>query len=849
VGILHRWQSHPDPQQAAEKSQQLFHHWLSLNKSTTLDTAQPFLLTMKSWYKVNDSYKAADVLELWTKHLEGDLELAPTREAYHILLKTFSQQQGGCSSMKKESLNLLDYMERMQSIQPPDTETYAHVLACLIQRSAVEHRHGTAEQWQQVQTLLDRLNTVYQRGERRHAYYRLQAYSHVVCFAGSVNVDALAYLQEITLGDLPMAISFWKQHKGELADPSHLVGIAYQSVLSKLLRNKDAQKMEDLITRLEKDAPNELLLPWPQHYKMVIEGWSNTISTAGNSQAHTALGSHCEELLQRMEKRHFENDALTPISLAAYERVLWIYMKGQEHPAERLLAHVMALLEEKKITRAEPLLTDCWNHCLHAYLYREEPEGTLKLWHRMQSMDITPNGITHNIVLTALSQSTHLDAARYAQHILTALKESDMASESHYASVLVALSRSSEKGAATSAQALLEELEQAYDATRKEELRPSAIIYNAVISAWGRSRQHDAAVKAERVMERMKERANVDQRCPAPSVITYTAVLDALSRQGNSQAAEKAESMLFKTMENPQQMSYTCVMSAWARSGSNDAPERVMAIYNRLLLAYKESDCSELLRPDQATFGLLLDLWAKSKRTDAGEHAEGILRDMQENGVAANTVNYNNVILAHARSKKAFAFDRAEALLREMEERYSAGGGDEEQQTVKPNIVTHTNVIQALKRSRIKNKAQTAWDLFQSTLRAYKNGNEDVRPNVITINSVITACAFTVGDDQTRERAVKLALAAVVEMERQEITPNSTTFRMLLEAIGRQVSDMSERNRMSAYAFSRCRRENLVDSGVVDALRRFVPLLYEKVSSQLETHPVDMKETIDRRKP
>jgi hypothetical protein len=41
------------------------------------------------------------------------------------------------------------------------------------------------------------------------------------------------------------------------------------------------------------------------------------------------------------------------------------------------------------------------------------------------------------------------------------------------------------------------------------------------------------------------------------------------------------------------------------------------------------------------------------------------------------------------------------------------------------------------------------------------------------------------------------------------------------------------------------RRENLVDSGVTDALRRFVSLLYEEVSSQLKAEPVDIKTAID----
>jgi cytosine/adenosine deaminase-related metal-dependent hydrolase len=65
---------------------------------------------------------------------------------------------------------------------------------------------------------------------------------------------------------------------------------------------------------------------------------------------------------------------------------------------------------------------------------------------------------------------------------------------------------------------------------------------------------------------------------------------------------------------------------------------------------------------------LLLNLWAKCSQTDARERAKAVLQDMQKHGVAAITVNYNNVILAHARSKKALAFNQVEALLREMEE-------------------------------------------------------------------------------------------------------------------------------------------------------------------------------------
>lgn len=878
VQILHRWQSHPDPLVAAEMSEALLHHWLSYPQNKKLDTAEPFLLVMKSWHKLNDSHRAANVLELWNTLLEGDLELAPTREAFHILLQTLANNNQGS---EESCLSLLEYMERMQSIGnlflAIDTETYAHVVTCLTKSAVtVEDQYL---QWQRIKTMLERLNAVYQQEEPRHVYFRLQAYSQVVCLAVSVDLDAaLTLLQEMSHTDWPRAIAYWKQQEEvlEMKQPTHLVGIAYTSVLSKLLALKDAKQMDALLTRLEKDDPNHEL-PWPHHYKMTIEGWSKTILDkpetvldlhweellhsskeerhVENDDSVKQIGLHCEELLRRMEARHLNNEhnSVKQISLETYERVLRMYMKCQ-HPAEHLLAHVMALVEANKIPRSERHLTACWNHCLKAYFYQDQPDSTLKLWHRMQSRNVTSDSVTYAFVLLALSRRTtqqQPDSARYAQHILTLLqKESDnnnnniMATATHYGAVLVALSRSSgAKGYeadAVSAHALLKELEQAYDETENDQLQPTAIMYNAVITGWGRSGRHDAAIK---VLERMKKRCRADQkRCPAPNVMTYNAVLDALSRQCTCEAAEKAESLLLKEMMmmeewciRPRQVSYTSVMSAWVRSGSPDAPERVMNIYTRLLAAYKESGHSMLLRPDEVTFGLLLDMWAKSKRSDAGERAEGILReDMPEYNVAANVVNYNNVILAHARSKQPLAFCRAEALLREMEELYSAGN-----ETVKPNTVTHTNVIQALKQSQIQDKAQTAWDLLRNMLRAYQNGNESVRPNVITFNSVITACAHTtVGDDdddktRQQQRAVQLALATVAEMEQQNVAPNSTTFRMLLEAIGRQISQISERTRMAAIVFNRCRRENLVDSGVVDVVRRFMPSLLYTVRTSI----------------
>ena len=828
VDLLARWQSHPNANQAAEASHELLYHWLK--SPTKLSTEKPFLLTMQAWSRSGNAYKAADVLQLWVQLLEGDMELAPTREAYHVLLECFGKQ-----GILEDSLSLLQYMERMQSIgnltlSPPNVETYAHVVTSLT-------RHSDPSQWDKLQEIMDRLNKVYQDAPQ-NVYYRLQAYSQAVSFAVSIGKEqeALALLNEgLDRKNFASATAYWEEIRMG-ASPSHFVGSAYQSVLSMSWQNAP-DEMDALHTQLEKFPP-ESGLPWPQHYAITIEAFS---SASVDKDDHTLreVASRCEDLLRRMEVRHLAGNSYDKMSLAAYERVLWMYARGRQ-PAERLLAHVMSLLEEHadRVVVVDGVLTAAWNHVLRAYHLTRQPEKVMRLWQRMKARNVQSNNVTAEMVLRAISCMKRSDAARQAELFLRSISDHDIEiTAAHYEVAVVAWSRSSEKGAAAAAQALLWELERLYDAAdqRRDKLRPTVSMYNAVITAWARCRNHAAA---KQVLERMMERAKDDKDCPTPDAVSLNAILDGLSRERSRTAARKAEDLLatMESLENaqPDQKSYTSVMSAIVRSGDWEAPERVMRVYKRMQAASKEAKNGDLLRPDVVTYGMLLDMWAKSKRDDAGERAEQLLRDMQNDGLNTNVVNYNNTILAHARSKKPRSFERAEALLREMEMRDAARN-----QSVRPNTVTFTNVIQALKRSYVQDKAQVAWNLLQEMLRACGDGNTGLCPNIISFNSVITACAFTKGDEKARQRAVKLALAVFTEMEKLKITPNSNSFRMLLETFERQVSDVSERTKMAKIAFQRCHREGLVDSLVVGALQKSVPPLYEQIASSLEVpiHP------------
>ena len=847
IDVMTRWQSHPKPQLAAKESHDLLFHWLESHRdNNNITSAEPFLLTIKAWNRVGDAQQAADVLELWARLLEGDLELAPTLEAHHVLLECFAKQ-----GIAEESLGMLEYLERMQSIaptlEPPNAETFAHIITCL---TRTNDKHN--ERWGQILSIMEKLDKVSQHGPRS-GYFRLLASSQVICYAVAIDRrdDAVFLLQKSMtkqsfVNRFLMIDFYWRefiQQDSSKASPAHLVSIAYQSVLSKLSKDKAPQQMNTLITRLQELLP-DTTLPWPQHYTMTVDAWSNTCTNDKNDEIIQATASRCEELLKQMEQRHLRKESDKMISFEPYERVLWMYGRTRQ-PAEHFLAHVMNLLEKHpdKFLVSDEMLTAAWNHVLKAFHLSNQPNEVLRLWQRMDDRNVKSNSTTMEVVLKTLSRTRHPDDPILAEQVLRDMDECER-NTAHYEAVVVTWSRSSKMGAGASAQALLEELEQLYDNAdegRRRDLRPTVSIYNAAITAHGRRKNEGPA---HHILDRMMERAQNDPDCPLPNSDTFGAFLDGLSRQRSKTAAAKAEEML-AFMEStdfakPHKGSYTTVMTAIIRSGDWQAPERVMRIYNRML-----ESCEN--ETDAVTYGMLLDMWAKSRRQNAGEMAEQILHQMKSSGLNPNVVNYNNAILAHARSNKAGSFARAEALLREMQE-FSVAGD----KSINPNTVSYTNVIQALKRSAVENKAQAARTLFQEMLNETANGNTNVRPNVITVNSVLTACAFTKGDDEIRKRAIQIALSVFSEMEQHAIVPNSNSFRTLLEAFGRQVSDKTERTKMAEIAFRRCQREGLVDSTVVKALRKFLPELYDKLSTSVDTthsgsgHVSDDRSQIDR---
>ena len=82
------------------------------------------------------------------------------------------------------------------------------------------------------------------------------------------------------------------------------------------------------------------------------------------------------------------------------------------------------------------------------------------------------------------------------------------------------------------------------DPVGNADLRPNTHVFNTVINCWSKSKDRDAASKAEEIflaMEKLHENGIPGLK---PDAFTYTVLIDAWAKTGTRGAASRAEALL-----------------------------------------------------------------------------------------------------------------------------------------------------------------------------------------------------------------------------------------------------------------------------------------------------------------
>jgi hypothetical protein len=272
----------------------------------------------------------------------------------------------------------------------------------------------------------------------------------------------------------------------------------------------------------------------------------------------------------------------------------------------------------------------------------------------------------------------------------------------------------------------------------------------------------------------------------------------------------------------PNSYNFNSVISAWANNGGGESAFRAEKILERMEVLYRRTS-REDVKPRTATYNAVIDAWAKSGEMDGAHRAELLLGHMMElfetgHNVDAkpNVRSFNSVLNAWAKSGDPDAPTRAREVLSRMEELANMDWED-----VLPDTTSFATVINAFARSNMFGKAESAYDVYLYMKEMYAaTGNTKLQPNNIIYNSVLNACAFTMGDIEEQTRAMDIANSMLMELDDSPYgKPDHVTYGTYLKVITNQMEPSKARDQIVETIFRKCARDGMVGGMVLRQLR------------------------------
>ena len=267
---------------------------------------------------------------------------------------------------------------------------------------------------------------------------------------------------------------------------------------------------------------------------------------------------------------------------------------------------------------------------------------------------------------------------------------------------------------------------------------------NSVISAYAKSGDDDAPERVDSLLAQLEGRFLSGDATARPDKITFLGIFDTYAKSEVSNAEERCDLLLDRISHyrdmfdleslEPDRIVYNAVINALAKSQQPDAVERVEDI-----LAMMESSVDERLRPDIVTYATVIDCFTKcggmslQRADDLLRFVEGTFRSGDET-LKPNAVFYSAILQAWAKTATVEGAEKAENLLQRNIGLYAQGNV-----YAKPHTIVFNAVMDAIARSNMIGAGARAEDLLDEMESLYQSGDEDMRPSKRSFNAVILA--------------------------------------------------------------------------------------------------------------
>jgi hypothetical protein len=492
--------------------------------------------------------------------------------------------------------------------------------------------------------------------------------------------------------------------------------------------------------------------------------------------------------------------------------------------------------EDGKIPhRGMKVKTKTFHFLIDAWAFSGEMDAAdqaLKLLNRMEELEgsncpsnVRPDVRSYTKVINAVARSMRIDAGDIAEIILEKMENLHTSGANTmgkpntftYTAVIEAYTNSGADGAAEKSEELLDTMIRKYE-NGHEDVRPTARSFNAVINAYGKSGYPGAAQQAEYLFERMGNLYMSGVGECKPNTFNYNSLIIALANSAEEGAAERAADLLKRMEQNyksgdadckPTTVTFNAVINAFAKSGQEDGAQRAEETFLRMEKLY---EAGEDVQPNTRSFNSVLNAWAKSPREDAAQHAQDLFDFM--NG------HYKNANKSLQPDVHSFCTVINGTLPSVLEAIYSS---DE-------TVVTHLLLVfffcqkLAWGRSHETGKAEHASNLFETMVKSYKEGNKNLKPNIVVVNAVINACAYTYGDGSEHQRALEIAHNQLKQLETSDYgSADHLTYGTFLKVCANQMPDCDTRRQIMEVIFKKCIRDGQLGNLVLQQLRAMGP--------------------------
>lgn len=432
-----------------------------------------------------------------------------------------------------------------------------------------------------------------------------------------------------------------------------------------------------------------------------------------------------------------------------------------------------------------------------------------------------------------------------------------------YTKVINALSRSKRRDSASLAEQLLYKMERISESGENPSAKPNTFTYTAAIEAQANSGMEGSPEKAEELLVQMIRKYQSGDPDVLPNARCFNAAISSYAKSAQPGAAQQAES-LFERLDGlymsgleeakPNSFNYNSLITAWANCPDQEdengvcSARKAQEILERMEQCYASGD--ESCKPTTISYNAVIDAYAKSKQEEAAERAEQVLRRMgvlykEGADIKPNTRSFNTVINAWAKSGREDAADKAQDLLDLMSRLYLEGN-----HAVRPDVHSVTTVINAFARSNmLKHKAERANNLFRTMKQSYDSTDGGVnmnhlRPNVVAVNAVMNACAYTAGDTIEQNRAMEIAHKRFKDLEESDYgAPDQITYGTFLKVCANQMPDCATRQQIIEVIFQKSTQDGMFGNLVLSQLREMGPadLFYRMVGHSIEDE-VDLED-------